>query len=286
MTEYLKQDQQYLNDVANARTQEELSAAGERLRQRQSGVQPNADANNAGNNDARVFEKVVEIGGVSMRFQAGSPEDLQFQIETAEQTVAALQARQDESQQPTAEEVEAARQKELVEQNQRDLDLQAGRISMKDYIEQSHAVENYLESQGLSVNALREQVEERQSASMISAWQQATEAFLARSDWPGTERNKQLLLQQLQIMGLEDRPSVESLEAAYGAMKAAGTVFPREQGEAEILDSLVKSRFGKTVAEASPAELLEVWKQQNEGVAQGDASKANESFISAFRRRG
>jgi len=74
----------------------------------------------------------------------------------------------------------------------------------------------YLEKQGVPLDTLKEVVEEKQIAAETQSWSDATEKFLAQSDWPGGQENLQILGEYLQANDLMTaRDKVGVLTAAY-----------------------------------------------------------------------
>ena len=70
--------------------------------------------------------------------------------------------------------------------------FQLGQISASDYLEQSGAIDSYLEKAGIPLEDLKAQVQEKQGERLTSSWQSATDEFLAGSGnwWPGGARHE------------------------------------------------------------------------------------------------
>jgi hypothetical protein len=100
-----------------------------------------------------------------------------------------------------------------------DLKFKRGEISAAEYIEQSGAVKDYLAKEGVSIDALKTAVDQTQTASYEQSWAQATEQFLASSDWPGGTENQKRLGETLIAMGATKEPSVKTLRRAYDHLK-------------------------------------------------------------------
>jgi len=147
---------------------------------------------------------------------------------------------------PTPEEIEAARA-ELERK------FRLSEISVKDYIEQSGAVSDYLASQGLSVDTLRNTVESTQSRATIQSWQEASDIFKegAGREWPGGNRNMKMLGNKLDELGLIDAADkVEALTIAYNALKQEDMLFANEfiQNEAPATTTTVTQQVATPVA--------------------------------------
>ena len=102
-----------------------------------------------------------------------------------------------------------------------DLKFSRGEISTEDYLAQSGAIERHLEANGVSIEALQQATAERTTAS----WQQATQEFLASSDYPGGEGNLKLMSDTLIAMNAVDYPNVENLRRAYEYLKSNNKAF-------------------------------------------------------------
>jgi hypothetical protein len=227
--------------------------------------------------EPRVFERTVTVGGQNFTFSDYTEEGLENQIRSAREVYEHLQESRAEEPEPTAAEISAAHQQKLYNDTQAQLEFQRGEISVKEYLEKTGAVGDYLASQGVDIDALREQAQRTEVQSFEQNWSDAVQEFLKNSDWPGGSRNMKLCQQYLGAMNLADEPSAESIRKAYQAMQRDGVIFPSEV-------ELTQADVLKATEKMSPAELLEIWKQgQLDGT--GSAEKANASFISAFRRK-
>lgn len=237
--------------------------------------------------EPHTFTRTVEIGGKMFDFTASSEEMLEYQIQSARAVAEELQntaaPRVEEREEPT----EAERQQKLWEQSQLQLKFQRGEIGVKEYLEQSGAIGDYLESQGISVEGLREQAQTREGKQFEKSWQEATGAFLngPGTDWPGGEKNQAVIQNMLIAMNLQDaEDKVGALVQAYNEMKKQGVIFEREATEGEVLKAF-DPRTGDAWKDTTPQELIEIFKRGQEGFNIGDSSKANETFVNLFRRK-
>jgi len=109
-----------------------------------------------------------------------------------------------------------------------EIKLRTGQITTEQYLAESGAIERHLEANGVSIEALQAATAERTTAS----WQQATQEFLASSDYPGGEGNLKLMSDTLIAMNATDYPSVENLRRAYEYLKSNNKLLPNRELEA------------------------------------------------------
>jgi hypothetical protein len=96
-----------------------------------------------------------------------------------------------------------------------ELKFKRGEITTADYLAESSAVDDYLKSQGVSLDDLKKVANDGYTAD----WEVATREFLERHpDWQGGEAAVQETGRTLQALHLENSPSLESLESAYADM--------------------------------------------------------------------
>jgi hypothetical protein len=129
-------------------------------------------------------------------------------------------------------------------------------------VEISDAVASSLAAHGFDVD--------RAAATQLEQdWASSVTEFLnspAGADWPGGQRNLEVMGMKLASMGLTNaEDKVAALAAAYAEMKRSGTVFNGDVS-AEQLNAMT--------ATMTPQEIIESWKQ-----AQPDADTANSEFI-------
>ena len=99
---------------------------------------------------------------------------------------------------------------EIVRRAELDSAYRTGQITLADYVKQSGIVDEVI--------AERQQYAQQENAELETygqTWQEASAEFLQKSDWPGTEENVRRLQNAIVELGLVDKPSVESLRAAY-----------------------------------------------------------------------
>ena len=153
-----------------------------------------------------------------------------------------------------AEEARAAAVAEL------DKQFRLGEVTAKDYIEQSGAIKGYLESQGVSLEALQEVVTANRGAKFSQSWAEAGVAFQktpAGLDWPGGDKNHGLMALQIAAMGLEEAPDkVAALTQAYAELKRTGLYFPN--GDSDVVPAAVVPAAVVPAAVAAPVVNAEV----------------------------
>ncbi|HEV2523333.1 MAG TPA: hypothetical protein VGT24_13215 [Candidatus Acidoferrales bacterium] len=216
-----------------------------------------------------VISKTVEISGREFTFSGSSESDLDAMIENARVIVEATEATQPEPGEVTARSariqrgdsaLDAARKAEL------ELAFKRGEIDTVTYLRESGAISQTLQEMGFDV----EQAADRQYE---TSWAEGTQEFLngPGSDWPGGNRNLQIMSMKLQELGLtEAEDKVAALTAAYAELKKAGTIFEGDVSPEQI----VKATEGMT-----PQQILEEFKEAHGG----DSEAANQAFIEAHR---
>jgi hypothetical protein len=173
------------------------------------------------------------IGGKKFTFEGDTPADINRQVK------AAIAAHDNATNPPKKEEPAAAAPKKGVTAEQKvalELDYRMGKIGLDEYLEKAGALDSYLEKKGIKVDKLKEVVEERVSKGEKDAWETATDTFMKAEgqDWPGGDQNLRILGYKLEELGLKDKPSAESLQKAYDAMKVDGLVFQPAKAAAEV----------------------------------------------------
>jgi hypothetical protein len=109
------------------------------------------------------------------------------------------------------------------------LQFQLGQIDAQTYLEQSGELADYFVKQGVPLNEIKAVVEGEKSRAFVASWSDASTAFLNSpmgADWPGGERNKNLLGMTIGNLGLIDaEDKIAALEQAYDYLKANGMLF-------------------------------------------------------------
>ena len=137
-------------------------------------------------------------------------------------------------------------------------------MSTAEYLQATNAIGNYLAEKGFDVEAAAgAQYQKR-------VGQSATETFLASSDWPGGDRNREQLGLRLIALGLTNaEDKVQALKDAYASMRESNALF----------DDVSAEQAKKLAENASPQEILQAWKE-----TQADPESANAEFIRSFQR--
>jgi hypothetical protein len=105
-----------------------------------------------------------------------------------------------------------------VAKSELELKFKRGEISTADYLAQSGAIEEHLESKGISVESLKE----ASLQNYHKSWADATAEFLqseAGSTWPGGDENRNIAARLMSENGLTNQPSVETLTRVFQHMK-------------------------------------------------------------------
>jgi hypothetical protein len=134
--------------------------------------------------------------------------------------------------------LEAARQAELRAQMVR------GEISVDEYMLQSGALNRVLAAENIDVNALRDITAQKYEQN----WAKVTQEFLASSDWPGGEINRQRLGETLISMGATEKPSVDNLRRAYQILKDKNMLVPN--AEVERAQKIAQARTQEELRDA------------------------------------
>jgi hypothetical protein len=178
--------------------------------------------------EPKLFRSTLEVGGKEMVFEGKDAAEVltKYSIAVEASRLAAAPA-------PAAAKVEEPKPKFT---NAELFDIQVGlqkgdTAVLENFIVKSGVIDKYLESKGIKVDELKTAATERQSDKIADKWKEATDAFSAKvkageSDYPGGEQNTYLMGLMLAELGLRDKPSVESFEAAYAKLKERKLVFP------------------------------------------------------------
>lgn len=203
------------------------------------------------------FSRTEVIAGQEFTFTGASELEVERQVNNAYRVAASIQAPAAKTQEPVIDQaaVAAAAAAEASAKAELEISFKRGDISAAEYIEKSGAVKTYLEKEGLSLDTLRATVEQNQSASYEQSWQTATEQFKnspAGSDWPGGDKNLNMIGMRLVSMGLTDaKDKVAALAMAYADMKKTGMIFP---GDAAAVETpIVTPPATPTAAEVAAA---------------------------------
>ena len=184
---------------------------------------------------AQTFESVETIGGKEFTFTAGSQAELDHMIANAYKVAYAVQPTERVVEQfvdPAVAEKQAADKAaaDAAAKTELELKFKRGEISASDYIEQSGALASYLERQGVPLSELKKAVEANKGNDYEKSWQEASADFVktsAGADWPGGEKNLEILGLKIVALGLsEAKDKVGALAQAYADMKRTGMIFP------------------------------------------------------------
>jgi hypothetical protein len=199
------------------------------------------------------FSRTEKIGGRDFLFEAGSEIELERMINNAYKVAYAVTGTEETAPYVDPAVAAAAAQKAAEEEAVARVELETkfkrGDISTAEYLEQSGAVKDYLQKQGVPLESLRDAVNQNQATAETQSWADATQVFLnssAGSDWPGGENNLEIIGLKLQALHLENATDkVAALAQAYASMKSTGTLFPYQAPVST-----------EPVAAATPAEII------------------------------
>ena len=181
-----------------------------------------------------TFSRVEVIGGREFTFEGASEAELDHAVLNAYKIAFAVQPTEAAPVVPVVDPAIAAQAAadEAAAKIELELRFKRGEITAADYIEQSGAMSEYLAKQGVPVESLKAVIEQNEATKDEQSWAAATEEFRngsAGSDWPGGNKNLQLLGRELVTLNLVDaKDKVAALAQAFQSMKSSGIVFPYE----------------------------------------------------------
>jgi hypothetical protein len=152
----------------------------------------------------------------------------------------------------TTERAQGRADENLVAKAELELKFKRGEIDTATFLAESHAVESYLEQQGIPLDTLKEVAQERQDTRIVQSWQEATQEFLngPGSSWVGGAENLRIIGKIIQEQGWDDTPDkVAALTAAYNHMKENGLVAANT--EAEALRRMQEARTPEELRDAT-----------------------------------
>jgi hypothetical protein len=232
--------------------------------------------------EPRVFSKTETIAGKPMEFSAESPEQLDVLVSQAHIVAEALQT-------PLAQtSVVNQTTKQLNDFDCVELDLKfrRGEISTQDYLEQSGEIDSYLQRKGVPLEELKSTVAEAQQMRDTQLWADATQTFLANSDWIGGQRNLATIQNLILSRHLENEPDkVQILESLWEEMKRTGMVFDtpeRQAAEAAERQAAVNQKVADELAQASPQEIIEAYRTAT--IAAVGENAVGTAFRETYRR--
>jgi len=221
------------------------------------------------------FARTETIGGKEFHFDGESEAEVDRLVLNAYKVAYAVREEKPAVAEaiPDAAAVAAAAEAEVAAKADLERKFRLGEVSAADYIQQSGALTQFLESNGISVEALKETVNANLGAKVAQSWAQAGEAFRnspTGQDWPGGERNQEIIGLKLVAMGLEGaEDKVAAIAQAYAELKKSRAYFPYGDFNTE---AEWKTANGKTVA----APVLES-EQEAAAAAQASAAAASKT---------
>lgn len=193
--------------------------------------------------DETIYRSTLKVGDKEMVFEGKDAGDVLKQYSAAVEAAQLAAA-------PPAAAVKEEPKPKFSEAELFDIQvgLQKGDVAVLDnYILKSGVLDKFLESKGLSVDQLKTAATTVQSNDVNEKWETATKDFLAKNkEYPGGAQNTYLMGLMLAELGLRNKPSVESFEAAYAKMKERNIVFPVAAKSAEEIAAEAAAAAGKT----------------------------------------
>jgi hypothetical protein len=206
------------------------------------------------------FTCTENIGGKELTFEAESQGELDRMVANAYRVAFAVKSPEVATAEPVVDvlkqEADAAAKAaaDAAAKAELELKFRRGEIPVDEYLTQSGAINRFLEKEGVSIDALKATVSQNQNTQFEKSWAEATEEFLhsaAGADWPGGDKNRELIGMKLASMNLIDaKDKVGALAAAYADMKKSGMVFTND-GSAQVTAG---DSAAKVAAEAAAAK--------------------------------
>ena len=240
---------------------------------------------------AQTFESVETIGGKEFTFKANTQAELDHMIANAYKVAYAVQPTERVIEQvidPAVAEKQAADKAaaDAAAKTELELKFKRGDITASDYIEQSGALASYLERQGIPLADLKKAVETNRGNDYEKSWQEASADFVktsAGADWPGGEKNLEILGLKIVSMGLaEAKDKVAALAQAYADMKRTGMIFPTT---AETTLTSEQQAAAKTAADKAIADKAAADEAARVAAAGGAAQVSAETARAAAAAR-
>jgi hypothetical protein len=177
------------------------------------------------------FTRTEVIGGKEFTFDGESESEVNSMVLNAYRVAQAVTEPAAVVVDPTvaAAAAEKAAADAVVAKSELELKFKRGEVTASEYIEQSGAMKEYLEKNGVPLDELKAAVDKNRTQTYEVSWQDATKTFLtsdAGKSWPGGDKNLKLIGLKLASMDLTDAPDkVAALAAAYESLKADGILF-------------------------------------------------------------
>lgn len=209
--------------------------------------------------EPEIFKRTSVIGGQEFHFEASTEAELDRQELNALKVAYTLKANAPAQEVvPDAAAVAAAQAAEVAAKAELERKFRLNEISAADYITQSGAVKAYLESQGVSIEALKERTAESIGKKLEQSWKDAGEEFQRLTpSWAGGDRNMQLLTLQVQAMDLVDAPNkVEAIKTAYAELQRTGLYLPEGDPVTTATVTDAAAVAAKAAADAAAAQAI------------------------------
>jgi hypothetical protein len=162
-------------------------------------------------------------------------------------------AKQNAPQQSAEQQAQAAADRAML-----DLQFKRGEIDAATFLEKSGAMQEYLQKQGVDLDALRDV---SAGKTFEKKWNAVTDEFLRSPEgqtWPGGEELKNAVGLKIAELGLVDQPSVASIKRAWDAVKEDTERFAK-----------LRDRDTKLASARSREEVDELLERNKRGVVGG-----------------
>jgi hypothetical protein len=169
------------------------------------------------------YTKVITINGVDHQVSGATEAQMLaaesalfqslFEQTAANNTPADSHGRDARGRFVAEERSDEAHQAELIRRSELDLKFKRGELDTATYLAETGAVDAYLASKGISIDALQQVADQKTTAD----WTQATQEFMNTDEgriWVGGEANKNKLGEFLIEMGAADAPNAENIRRA------------------------------------------------------------------------
>lgn len=241
------------------------------------------------------FTRTEVIGGRSFTFEADTELELERMVSNALRVAYAIQpteAARSEVPDPAAEAAAAAAavkraEADAVAKVELEQGFRAGTISVSEYIKRSGALKEFLAAEGVSIESLKETVNQNVNQKEIQSWADAAEVFKnspAGDTWPGGEQNQVILGDIISARPdlLNATDKVAAMATAYNVMKQRGTIFKTEvaatQTDAEKA-AATQAIADKAVADKAAADAAALAEQNRKTAASSSSLFSRSSGV-------
>jgi multidrug efflux pump subunit AcrA (membrane-fusion protein) len=211
----------------------------------------------------QTYTRTEVIGGKAFEFEAASESELDRLVLQAYQVAYAVRP---DVNAPVVPQVDAARaaqeaasraEAEVAAKAELEGQFKRGEISTADYLAKSGAISDYLQSNGISIDALKTTVARTEDTQYEQSWAEASKVFLngIGAYWPGGERNQEQIGLTIAHLGLTDaEDKVAALGKAFEYMKQKNMIFPNEAVTTETTPQTTRTTLTQADVEKIAAD--------------------------------